>query len=153
MSFASFISLNNHFQTEFEELSYLFLALLAVVGVLAVQHLVLDELSQRVLKRAGRLDGQVESEKAFVALVPMRTRLAHELIGELALEKRLEGPRLTPLLAYTLVDLIAERDEEVESVLLLAHIHLLAPHAKGAPKRARHVVLELGGPQVSESSK
>ena len=72
----------------------------------------------------------------------MRTIGANELIGKGALEDTLENGLAFHLLQM-LVDLIGERDEEVEGVLLLAQVDLLAPHAKRLPERLGHIVLEL----------
>ena len=123
-------------------------ALFAVVGVVALEQFALDKLLERI-DQVVALDGQVERQEDLLALVAVWTLLADHLVAEDAAQDVVE--ELVALhLVQVLVDAVYQVGEELERVLLLAHVHRLAAQTQAAPKLVRHEVLQLRVLQVAD---
>ena len=87
------------------------------------------------------LDGQIERHEDLLPLVTVGALLANHLVAEDAAQEAVE--QLLALdLEQVLVDAVHQVCEELERVLLLAHVHRLAAEPKTTPEFLRHEILK-----------
>ena len=122
-------------------MKYLDTALFTVVGIVAFEEFAFDKLLERI-DQIVALDRQIEGHENLLPLVAMWAFLADHLVAEDAAEKAVEQ-----LFAFdfeeVLVDAVYQVCEELERVLLLAHVDRLATQPETTPELLRNEVLKL----------